>query len=374
MGKKKGKKKHDKGWKAKSKRNKARSGRQSAPSGKQRRSRGPVVLRVRNLRTTFHTVDRTVHAVQGVDFDLHRGEILGIVGESGSGKSVTSLSVMGLVRPPGVIEADTIELNSENLLGLSDRQMRGIRGKKVAMIFQSPMTSLNPFLTVGDQIAESAELHLGMSPAEARERAIELLIAVGIPGARERVDVYPHEFSGGMRQRVMIAIALACDPDVLIADEPTTALDVTIQAQILELLQKLRDERGMAIILITHDLGVVAGTCDRVIVMYAGRVVEENATLPLFEEPAMPYTYGLMRSIPRLDAEDQGELYSIEGMPPDLSKPIAGCPFAPRCEFREPRCEDARPELLGNSAGGKSACFLDWQAEPEDSESKGAAK
>jgi oligopeptide transport system ATP-binding protein len=318
------------------------------------------ILRVRNLITDFHTPNGVVHAVQGISFDLYPGEILGIVGESGSGKSVTNLSIMGLIRPPGKVYADTLEFDGQFLQSMPDHLMRKIRGKRIAMIFQDPMTSLNPFLTVGDQIGESLVLHLNMTEAQATQRAIELLEDVGIPDPASRVHQYPHEFSGGMRQRVMIAMALACDPEILIADEPTTALDVTIQAQILELLKRLRDERNMAVILVTHDLGVVAGSCDRVLVMYAGRIAESNDTLPLFKKPGHPYTAALLESIPRIDASSKSDLKPIEGMPPDLSIELSGCPFEPRCSYRESKCKTVIPELQKNGSKGMKACYVAW--------------
>ncbi|MDF1662283.1 MAG: ABC transporter ATP-binding protein [Planctomycetota bacterium] len=330
------------------------------PSKPTKKTRGPVILKVRNLRTDFHTPNGVVHAVQGMSFDLHKGEILGIVGESGSGKSVTNLSLMGLIRKPGVVTADTLEFDGQFLQNLPDAQMRKIRGKRIAMIFQDPMTSLNPFLTVGDQIAESLELHENMSTEQAIKKATSLLEDVGIPDPAGRVHQYPHEFSGGMRQRVMIAMALACDPEILIADEPTTALDVTIQAQILELLKRLRDQRGMAVILITHDLGVVAGSCDRVIVMYAGRIAEQNETRPIFKNPGHPYTAALLKSIPRIDSSGKGELHPIEGMPPDLSKTLVGCPFEPRCEHREASCKTTIPQLQAHGSTGLKACDVAW--------------
>ena len=263
----------------------------------------PPLLEVRNLDVQFKTQDGVVNAVNDVSFHLERGETLGIVGESGSGKSVTALSLMRLIpNPPGKIVGGTIMFDGENLLDYSEEEMRHVRGNRIAMIFQDPMTSLNPVLTIGRQITESLELHMKLTGREAQKRAIELLGMVGIPSAARRLDDYPHQFSGGMRQRVMIAMGLSCNPELLIADEPTTALDVTIQAQILELINRLKNETGTAVIIITHDLGVVAGMADRVNVMYAGRVVEEGTTNEIFSNPRMPYTIGLLRSIPRLDA------------------------------------------------------------------------
>lgn len=287
------------------------------------------LLEVRDLRTYFHTQDGIVKAVDGVSFYVNRGETLGIVGESGCGKSVTSLSIMRLIpTPPGKIAGGQILFDGEDLLQASEEEMRHIRGNRIAMIFQDPMTSLNPVLTIGRQITESLELHLKLTKKEARDRAIELLDMVGIPSASKRLDNYPHQFSGGMRQRVMIAMALSCNPELLIADEPTTALDVTIQAQILELINRLREELGTAVILITHDLGVVAGMTDRVTVMYAGKVVEEGPTSEIFANPRMPYTIGLLRSIPRLDEERGRRLTPIRGLPPNLIDLPPICPSA----------------------------------------------
>jgi ABC-type dipeptide/oligopeptide/nickel transport system, ATPase component len=299
------------------------------------------LLVVKNLETQFKTQDGIVKAVNNVSFHVDRGETLGIVGESGSGKSVTSLSIMRLIpNPPGRIVGGQIIFDGDNLLDYTEEEMRHIRGNRIAMIFQDPMTSLNPVLTIGRQIAESLELHMKLTPKEARNRAVELLQMVGIPGAARRLDDYPHQFSGGMRQRVMIAMALSCNPELLIADEPTTALDVTIQAQILELIQRLQHELGTAVIIITHDLGVVAGMADRVIVMYAGRVVEEGPTDEIFARPRMPYTIGLLRSIPRLDEEEGRTLTPIRGLPPDLINLPQICPFSPRCDYLIPgKCD-----------------------------------
>jgi oligopeptide transport system ATP-binding protein len=311
-----------------------------------------AILEVEGLRTQFATDDGLVRAVDGVSFALRRGEILGIVGESGCGKSVTNLSVLGLLpKPQGRIAGGSVRFEGRELVGLPEREMRRIRGNRIAMIFQDPMTSLNPYLTVEEQLAEVGTLHLGLTRPQAVERAVALLDRVGIPDARRRVRSYPHEFSGGMRQRVMIAMALLCDPEVLIADEPTTALDVTIQAQILELLKGLRDERGMAIILVTHDLGVVAGTCDRVLVMYAGRVVEEASTRDLFARPTHPYTLGLLRSVPRADAQAHGRLANVEGMPPRLDRSFSECTFTPRCPFRREACVQGEPALVAFAPG-----------------------
>jgi len=318
------------------------------------------LLRIRNLKTTFKTDDGLVRAVNGIDLDLVPREVLGIVGESGSGKSVSMLSVMGLVdRPVGNVEADVIEFEGRDLIGMEDEELRKLRGNRIAMIFQDPMTSLNPFLTVEEQICEVLEIHKDMSRADARRKAISLLEEVGIPGAARRIRSYPHEFSGGMRQRVMIAIALACDPALLIADEPTTALDVTIQAQILELILQLRDEHGMAVILITHDLGVVAGTCERTVVMYAGKIVEQAATRELFKNPRHPYTLALVESLPRLDEEVAAQLRTIPGLPPDLSRIPPGCPFHPRCAFAEERCKTDVPVLEPVANGHLKSCWVE---------------
>ncbi len=320
------------------------------------------ILQVRDLRTEFRTEGGVVTAVDGVSFDVDRGRTVGIVGESGSGKSVTNLSILRLVpNPPGRIAGGSILFDGQDLLALPEAAMRGIRGKRISMIFQDPMTSLNPYLRIGRQLTEVLELHEGASRADARRRSIEMLERVGIPNPSERIDRYPHEFSGGMRQRVMIAMALLCKPELLIADEPTTALDVTIQAQILDLIRSMRDELGMAVILITHDLGVVAGTTDDVIVMYAGRVVEQARTRELFREPKHPYTLGLLRSIPRLDRDD-ARLTPIPGRPPDLTRLAPGCPFAPRCEFAIDLCRAERPPLrcVGHVGGEHvAACCVD---------------
>ena len=319
------------------------------------------LLVVKNLETQFKTQDGIVKAVNNVSFHVDRGETLGIVGESGSGKSVTSLSIMRLIpNPPGRIVGGQIIFDGENLLDYTEEEMRHIRGNRIAMIFQDPMTSLNPVLTIGRQITESLELHMKLTPKEARNRAVELLQMVGIPGAARRLDDYPHQFSGGMRQRVMIAMALSCNPELLIADEPTTALDVTIQAQILELIQRLQHELGTAVIIITHDLGVVAGMADRVIVMYAGRVVEEGPTEEIFARPRMPYTIGLLRSIPRLDEEEGRTLTPIRGLPPDLINLPQICPFSPRCDYFIPgTCDQQVPPLREVVPGHKAACLFD---------------
>ncbi|PDV97273.1 ABC transporter ATP-binding protein [Candidatus Chloroploca asiatica] len=322
------------------------------------------LLEVRNLETHFHTQDGVVKAVDGVSFHVNRGETLGIVGESGCGKSVTSLSIMRLIpSPPGKIAGGQILFDGEDLLALSDEEMRHIRGNRIAMIFQDPMTSLNPVLTIGRQITESLELHMRLSRKEAYNRAGELLHMVGIPSASKRLDNYPHQFSGGMRQRVMIAMALSCNPELLIADEPTTALDVTIQAQILELINRLREELQTAVLMITHDLGVVAGMTDRVTVMYAGKVVEEGSTREIFANPRMPYTIGLLRSIPRLDEERGHKLNPIRGLPPNLIDLPQICPFSPRCDYVQERCLTQTPPLRNVAPDHRAACLFDISME-----------
>src|SRR5881396_1774778 len=305
-----------------------------------------ALLEVNELKTQFFTRDGVVRAVDGVTFELAAGETLGLVGESGCGKTVTALSLMRLIpQPPGKIVKGSIIFDGEDVLKMDDDEVRGIRGNNIAMIFQDPMTSLNPVLTISRQISEALELHLKLDKSEARKQTIELLELVGIPSAKKRVDDYPHQFSGGMRQRVMIAMALSCKPKLILADEPTTALDVTIQAQILELLKSLAKELRTAFILITHDLGVVAGMTQRINVMYAGRIVEKADTGELFANPKMPYTWGLLRSIPRLDEQRKGKLVPIEGLPPDLIQPPVGCKFEPRCQYRRDICREKEPEL-----------------------------
>jgi len=322
-----------------------------------------TLLQVKNLRTTFKTQDGLVNAVNGVNFELKEGETLGIVGESGCGKSVTMLSVMRLIQqPPGKIEADGIIFEGDDLLKMTDEEIRRIRGNKIAMIFQDPMTSLNPVLTISRQISEALELHLGMNKEKARARTLELLKMVGIPEAERRLDDYPHQFSGGMRQRVMIAMALSCNPQLLIADEPTTALDVTIQAQIIDLVRRLQRDLGMAVIWITHDLGVVAGLCERVNVMYAGFIIEEGPVMDIYHRPGHPYTVGLLHSIPRLDAASKEKLTPIEGLPPDLIALPAGCPFAARCNVKIPICNEVRPQLRTVGPNHRIACHLDIYA------------
>jgi len=318
------------------------------------------LLEVRDLSTEFVTDDAVVRAVDGVSLDVRRGEVVGIVGESGCGKSVTNLSVLGLLpRPQGRIAAGSVRFDGRELTSASEAEMRRVRGHRIAMIFQDPMTSLNPYLRVEEQLVEVLRTHLRLDRSSAVRRAVEELDRVGIPDAAQRIRSYPHEFSGGMRQRVMIAMALLCEPALLIADEPTTALDVTIQAQILELLDGLRRERGMAIILVTHDLGVVAGMCDRVIVMYAGRIVEEGPTRDLFARPLHPYTKALLASVPRLDERGQEKLTSIEGLPPRLDRgPFTACAFAPRCPRVHEACRQGEPSLAPAGAGRLRRCVL----------------
>ncbi len=318
------------------------------------------LLDVRDLAVTFASQGDIVRAVDGVSFSLERGETLGIVGESGSGKSVTALAVMGLVRdPPGRIAGGSILFEGKDLRASTPEEMRSLRGHGIAMVFQDPMTSLNPVLTIGRQLTEVMEVHLGLSPAQARTRAVDLLAMVGIPSPESRLDEYPHRFSGGMRQRVMIAMAVACKPRLLIADEPTTALDVTIQAQILDLLRGLQADLGMAMILITHDLGVVAGMADRVNVMYAGRIVEEGSTDAIFASPRMPYTMGLLQSVPRLDRPEDARLVPIPGLPPAGSSGDGRCSFEPRCGFAAARCRELAPTLRSVGLGHRAACWFD---------------
>lgn len=315
-----------------------------------------MLLEVENLQTEFKVKRGTVKAVNNVSFGVEKGEILAIVGESGSGKSVTSLSVMGLIREPGKVTGGRIMFHGENLVGKSKKEMNKIRGDKISMIFQEPMTSLNPVYKIGDQIMESILTHMDLSKEEAKKLAVKMLDLVGIPSPEQRMEDYPHQMSGGMRQRVMIAMALSCNPEVLIADEPTTALDVTIQAQILELIDKLRNKIGMAVLLITHDLGVVAETADRVVVMYCGRIVEQADVKDIFTKPLHPYTIGLLESIPRLE-EDRDRLYMIKGMVPDPTELPKGCPFADRCDNCMEKCKEHMPALV-DVGGRKVRCFL----------------
>jgi oligopeptide/dipeptide ABC transporter ATP-binding protein len=317
------------------------------------------LLEVRDLKVSFRTEDGLVRAVDGVSFTLAKGEVLGIVGESGSGKSVSVMSVMRLIIDPNAIFEGEVIYKGRDLMKLSQDEMREVRGAEIAMIFQDPMTSLNPVYKVGWQIAEQIREHEELSAGAARARAVELLAAVGIPNPELRVDDYPHHFSGGMRQRVMIAMALSCNPDLLIADEPTTALDVTIQAQILELIRRLKDDFDSAVILITHDMGVVADAADRVVVMYAGKVVEEGTKRGVFYDAQHPYTWGLLGSIPRLDRPKPKRLTAIPGLPPSLIRLPKGCAFAPRCPHKFDRC-DQDPELTEKVGGGHlDRCFLD---------------
>ncbi|OGA12446.1 MAG: peptide ABC transporter ATP-binding protein [Betaproteobacteria bacterium RIFCSPHIGHO2_12_FULL_69_13] len=319
-----------------------------------------TLLDVRDLKTTFLTSSGVVRAVDGVSWDIEEGETVALVGESGCGKSVSALSVMRLVdEPAGRIESGEIVYKGRDLLKLSEEQMRHVRGREIGMIFQEPMTSLNPVLSIGRQLTEGLEIHMGMKPPEARSRAVEMLAMVGIPDPERRLGQYPHHFSGGMRQRMMIAMALACNPSLILADEPTTALDVTIQAQILELMRDLARRLGVAMLIITHNLGVVARYADRVNVMYAGRIIEQASATELYANPRHPYTLGLLRSVPRLDEPRRARLDPIEGQPPDLTRLPEGCAFAPRCAYRVERCGEV-PSLVALGAGHRSAC---WEAE-----------
>jgi oligopeptide transport system ATP-binding protein len=320
---------------------------------------GQSILEVRDLRVSFSTYAGEVQAVRDVSFDLRRGETLAIVGESGSGKSVTAKSIMRLLPEANtLIKGGEILFEEQDILKLSEQQMQKIRGSKIAMVFQDPMTSLDPTMKIERQITESLKIHLGLSGQRARERAVELLTLVGISNPEDRIKQYPHQFSGGMRQRVVIAVALACDPQILIADEPTTALDVTIQAQILELLRELQERLGMSVILITHDLGVVAHTAHRVAVMYAGKVVETGTLREIFYDPQMPYTWGLLASIPLPTADRGQELIPIPGSPPDMLDPPKGCPFTARCPYSMRVCADEVPEYTTFSPEHKAACWL----------------
>jgi len=321
-------------------------------------------LDVQGLETSFKTAEGTVHAVNGVSFNLKEGETLGVVGESGCGKSVTMLSILGLIpSPPGKVHAGSAKFFDQDLMKMSRDEIRAIRGAQIGMVFQDPMTSLNPVLTVGRQLTEPLMLHLGMTKKQAEERAAELLEMVGIPNGKDRLSDFPHQFSGGMRQRVMIAMALSCSPQLLIADEPTTALDVTIQAQIMDLVKRLRNELGMAIIWITHDLGVVAGLAQRVIVMYGGFIIEEAQVNELFANPSHPYTIGLIGSLPRVDQGESKKLYSIEGLPPMLFEKPNHCPFAPRCKWVMERCWNENPVLETVAPEHRVACWADVKKE-----------
>jgi oligopeptide transport system ATP-binding protein len=318
------------------------------------------LLEVKDLRTHFHTEDGVVHAVNGVSFRVDEGETLGIVGESGCGKTVTALSILRLIpEPTGKIVSGQVLFQGRDLLLVGDKEMCELRGNKIGMIFQDPTTSLNPVLTIGEQITEALEIHLGFDSKGARRRAIDLLELVGIPNPEERIDDYPHHFSGGMRQRAMIAMALCCNPYLLIADEPTTALDVTIQAQIIELVRRLKSEIGLAIIWITHDLGIIAGLADHVLVMYAGYIVESANVKDLYRDPRHPYTLGLLASIPRLDEGRKKALTPIEGVPPDLINMPSGCPFHPRCAYGTDHCLQTMPELRRIGEKHMVACWID---------------
>ena len=319
-----------------------------------------ALLTVENLKTSFFTYAGEVKAVDGVSFALDAGDAIALVGESGCGKSVTALSIMGLINPPGKVLQGSVHFDGKELTGLRERELRKIRGNEMGMIFQDPMTSLNPVLSIRTQIVEALRLHQGLRGAAARQRAVELLEMVGIPTPEQRVNQYPHQFSGGMRQRVMIAMALSCHPKLLVADEPTTALDVTIQAQIIELMKELQERLGTAIILITHDLGVVAGLAKRVYVMYAGRIVESGAVDRIYQHAQHPYTWGLLKSVPRLDDKAKRRLVPIKGQPPDLLAPPPGCAFAARCQYAMRICEEQRPELgaCRDEAEHQVACWL----------------
>jgi oligopeptide/dipeptide ABC transporter ATP-binding protein len=318
-----------------------------------------VILQVKDLKTYFLVDEGLVKAVDGVSFDLHTGETLGIVGESGSGKSVTNLSIINLIpSPPGKIAGGEVLFHDKDLLKMPDSEIRRIRGNKISMIFQDPMTSLNPFLRISNQMVETIVLHQGLSKEAAKEKAIEMLKLAGIPAPEKRIDQYPHQFSGGMRQRVMIAMSLSCKPEILIADEPTSALDVTIQAQILELMKELTRKLGTAVILITHSLGVVAGTCDTLCVMYAGRIVERGRTVDIFADPKHPYTQGLIRSVPRLDKENAERLYSIQGQPPNVIDLPDCCPFYPRCDRAKEICRKKYPASAHFENGRAVSCWL----------------
>ncbi len=317
------------------------------------------LLSIDGLKTHFFSPSGVVKAVDGISYDVREGETLAIVGESGCGKSVGALSIMRLVAsPPGRIIAGSVVFEGQDLLAISESSMRSIRGNRIAMIFQEPMTSLNPVLTIGKQITESLELHLKMQGAQAQRRAMELLEMVGIPDAPSRLKQYPHQFSGGMRQRVMIAMAMSCNPKLLIADEPTTALDVTIQAQILELIKDLSSQLGTAVIIITHNLGVVARYADRVNVMYAGKIIERGSAIDIYENPHHPYTQGLLESVPRLDENRRQRLESIIGSPPDLMDLPTGCAFRPRCKVAVERCAEETPPLMPVADGHTAACWV----------------
>ncbi len=321
-----------------------------------------ILMDVRNLVTRFYTQDGVVHAVNGISYTMEEGEILGVVGESGCGKSVHALSIMRLIpSPPGKIEGGEVWFDGRDLLKLSEAEMQHVRGAEIAMVFQDPMTSFNPVFTIGFQIMEALKLHQGMDDKQARERAEELLTMVGIPEAKTRLDDYPHQFSGGMRQRAMIAMALSCNPKLLIADEPTTALDVTIQAQIIDLVKRLQEQLGMAVMWITHDLGVVARLAQRINVMYAGFIIERGNVKDIYKRPRHPYTMGLLGSLPRLDEAPGTKLVSIPGLPPDLIDLPPGCPFVPRCTYAVDRCVEERPTL--KEADGVNHTVACWRWE-----------
>ena len=330
-----------------------------------------TLLQVKDLRTHFFTDEGVVRAVDGISYDVQEGETMGLVGESGCGKSVSALSILRLIpNPPGKIVGGEVWFDGQDLLKVDEDEIRHVRGNRIAMIFQEPMTSLNPVLTIGRQITEALELHLKMNRSAANRRAAELLEMVGIPEAHTRLDDYPHQFSGGMRQRVMIAMALSCNPKLLLADEPTTALDVTIQAQILEIMARLSSEFGTAVIIITHNLGVVARYADRVNVMYAGKIVESGSAREIYGHPRHPYTLGLLRSVPRLDEARRDKLVPIEGLPPDLANIPPGCSFYPRCAYRIDRCRQEEPPLMLVDAQHYAACWVDVrQGRPYTNES-----
>jgi oligopeptide transport system ATP-binding protein len=318
-----------------------------------------VILQVKGLRTYFHSDAGIVKAVDGITFDLHKGETLGIVGESGSGKSVTNLSIINLIQtPPGKIESGEVLFHGEDVLKMNDERLREIRGNRISMIFQDPMSSLNPFLRISTQMIETIRMHQGLKKKEAKAKAVEMLKLAGIPAAESRIDCYPHQFSGGMRQRVMIAMGLSCNPEILIADEPTSALDVTIQAQIIELMQDLTRRLGTAVIMITHSLGVVAGMCDTINVMYAGKTVEHGLTIDIFKDTKHPYTQGLIKSVPRLDRDTDGRLFSIPGQPPNVIDLPDCCPFYPRCHKALEICRKQYPPLVTFKNGHCTSCWL----------------
>jgi len=325
------------------------------------------LLEVKNLRVSYHTYAGEVQSVRGISFDLNEGETLAIVGESGCGKTVTAKSLMRLIQtPPGEIkEGSEILFNGKDIVKMSEEELRSYRGSEISMIFQDPMTSLNPTMTVGKQISESLIIHRNMNKSQAMNDAIKMLKLVNIPNAEKRVKQYPHEFSGGMRQRVMIAIALACIPKILVADEPTTALDVTIQAQIMDLIKDLQKKLGTAVVLITHDLGVVADVADRIQVMYAGKIIERATTNEIFYDPKHPYTWALLQSVPRLDTGHKDVLYSIKGTPPDLVSPPIGCPFASRCEYAMEICKTEMPEATKISKTHEVSCWLQHENAPK---------